>query len=243
MSRFPYLRLAFVVLLALSALGAAQTTSFAGPVIIGKKAETTTVKPEGKVKESTRTGPKAEKPVTRTKEAWKDKEVSKEFSKRSADPAKLKNLLRKDTLTKKSEATPNAYRPGGPRWARLLSGAAYPKGLAKPFSFPKFLPPRISMSSAIHILWGDTRGGGGHLWPGKPGKTPFPKDWSAGKILDTIGEIAADKSVREHIQKGDGRIVKEAVVEGVNVKVILEPPSKGGGVVTGHPTNLRRNGD
>lgn len=97
----------------------------------------------------------------------------------------------------------------------------------------------ISEARAQHILHGD-RTGGGHLWPGASGKSPFPKNWSENKILNEINTIASDASIPGRIQ-GNGRILKEATVDGINVRVVIDPPSRGGGVVTGFPTNVPRN--
>jgi hypothetical protein len=41
--------------------------------------------------------------------------------------------------------------------------------------------------------------------------------------------------------QANGRIVKEATVDGIAVLVVVESKSKGGGVVTGFPTNVSRN--
>ncbi|MCO6180759.1 EndoU domain-containing protein, partial [Ciceribacter sp. RN22] len=97
----------------------------------------------------------------------------------------------------------------------------------------------ISSARANHILYGDNTGGG-HLWPGGPGKSAFPQSWSATKVLEEIHSIAADPSITGRVQ-GNGRIVKEAMVDGVNIRVVVESPANGGGVVTGYPTNVPRN--
>jgi hypothetical protein len=97
----------------------------------------------------------------------------------------------------------------------------------------------ISETRANHILHGDGTGGG-HLWPGASGKSAFPQNWSSTKILDEINSIATNSSIPGRVQ-GNGRIVKEAIVDGINIRVVLDPPSKGGGVVTGFPTNVPRN--
>lgn len=97
----------------------------------------------------------------------------------------------------------------------------------------------ISDARADHILHGDGTGGG-HLWPGAPGKSTFPQSWSSTRVLDEINSIASDPLIPGRVQ-GNGRIVKEATIDGVNIRVVVEPPSKGGGVVTGFPTNVPRN--
>jgi filamentous hemagglutinin len=90
-----------------------------------------------------------------------------------------------------------------------------------------------------HILNGDATGGG-HLWPGGPGKSAFPADWSASQIMNTVSDIATDPTIPETVQS-NGRIVKEGTSNGVNIRVVIEPPSKGGGIVTAFPTNVPRN--
>ena len=87
-----------------------------------------------------------------------------------------------------------------------------------------------------HILYGDGTGGG-HLWPGLPGKSSFPKEWSKDRILREINEIAQDQTIIGKTQS-NGRIVKDKIIDGVNVRVVVEPAVKGGKVVTSFPTNL-----
>ena len=40
-----------------------------------------------------------------------------------------------------------------------------------------------------HILYGDETGGG-HLWPGLAGKTPFPEDWSGAQVMHAVSDVA-----------------------------------------------------
>jgi hypothetical protein len=94
-------------------------------------------------------------------------------------------------------------------------------------------------SRTNHILNGDATGGG-HLWPGAPGKSSFPQGWSENKIMNTVSDIATDPAIPEIVQS-NGRIVKNAIVDGVEIRVVLDPPSKGGGIVTAFPTNAPRN--
>jgi filamentous hemagglutinin len=90
-----------------------------------------------------------------------------------------------------------------------------------------------------HILAGDSTGGG-HQWPGGPGKSVFPENWSASKIMNTVSDIATDPSISETVQ-ASGRIVKNGSRDGIDIRVIIEPASKGGGIVTAFPTNVPRN--
>ncbi|MGU7771830.1 EndoU domain-containing protein [Burkholderia sp. MR1-5-21] len=96
-----------------------------------------------------------------------------------------------------------------------------------------------SPDRTIHILTGDATGGG-HLWPGSPGKSAFPESWSASKVMNAVSDIATDPLVSEAVQS-NGRIVKNGTIDGVNIRVVLESPSKGGGIVTAFPTNVPRN--
>nr|WKF57909.1 hypothetical protein HUO10_002403 [Paraburkholderia busanensis] len=90
-----------------------------------------------------------------------------------------------------------------------------------------------------HILTGDSTGGG-HQWPGGPGKSVFPENWSASKIMNTVSDIATDPSIPETVQ-ASGRIVKNGSRDGIDIRVVIEPASKGGGIVTAFPTNVPRN--
>jgi len=90
-----------------------------------------------------------------------------------------------------------------------------------------------------HILNGDATGGG-HLWPGVPGKSAFPENWSASEIMNAVSDIATDPSIPETVQS-NGRIVKDRMINGVNIRVVIESPNKGGGIVTAFPTNVPRN--
>ncbi|MDN7799811.1 EndoU domain-containing protein [Burkholderia vietnamiensis] len=90
-----------------------------------------------------------------------------------------------------------------------------------------------------HILNGDATGGG-HLWPGAPGKSAFPQSWSPSQIMNDVSDIATDPAIPETVQS-NGRIVKDGTRDGINIRVVIEPASKGGGIVTAFPTNVQRN--
>lgn len=90
-----------------------------------------------------------------------------------------------------------------------------------------------------HILYGDATGGG-HLWPGGGGKSPFPASWSSSKIMNVVSDIASNPCIPERVQ-ANGRIVKNKIVDGIDVKVVLEPKKSGGSIVTAFPTNVARN--
>ncbi|WP_408734304.1 EndoU domain-containing protein [Paraburkholderia bannensis] len=96
-----------------------------------------------------------------------------------------------------------------------------------------------SPDRTTHILTGDSTGGG-HQWPGGPGNSVFPENWSGSKIVETVSDIATDPSIPESVQ-ANGRIVKNGTRDGVDIRVVIEPASKGGGIVTAFPTNVPRN--
>ncbi|MGL5829078.1 MAG: EndoU domain-containing protein, partial [Angustibacter sp.] len=86
-----------------------------------------------------------------------------------------------------------------------------------------------------HILYGDATGGG-HLWPGLPGKTPFPRGWSADRVMHEISDVATDPNSTFKTGRGGSTIVT-GTRDGVAIRVIL----RNGDIVTGHPTNMPRN--
>ncbi|KPI03717.1 RHS repeat-associated core domain containing protein-containing protein [Actinobacteria bacterium OK074] len=101
----------------------------------------------------------------------------------------------------------------------------------------------IGGQEQFHIIHGD-RTGGGHKWPGQPGKTVFPRGWDTDKILDSVVDVATSpNSVRTqqtgragalYTRSGDpSRWKVEGVVNGVNIRVIYEPATDR--IVTGFP--------
>ncbi|SHG21356.1 EndoU nuclease [Jatrophihabitans endophyticus] len=90
----------------------------------------------------------------------------------------------------------------------------------------------VSDESRKHILDGDATGGG-HRWPGRPGKTPFPEHWTDDRIIDNVGEVVSSPTTRWHVQTGGGakytRSGKPAVWrawevrDGVRLRVVWEP--------------------
>ena len=109
-----------------------------------------------------------------------------------------------------------------------------------------------SQRGTEHILDGQppTRPGkgyrGGHRWPGLPGKTPFPRDWSDARIMNEVSDIACDPTLT-WVQKGGVpgastykssgnpvRFLIDATRDGAPITVIIEPG--GGGIITGFPT-------
>lgn len=104
----------------------------------------------------------------------------------------------------------------------------------------------MSDSSIIHILDGDATGGG-HLWPGEPGKTPFPETWDRDTIMHHVSDVATDPSLTWAQQNGvRGTLLTRAgnpatftVVgerAGIQIKVVLRPA--GEGIITAHPVGI-----
>ncbi|GLZ86015.1 hypothetical protein Pres01_20660 [Metapseudomonas resinovorans] len=94
-----------------------------------------------------------------------------------------------------------------------------------------------------HILLGDATGGG-HLWPGAPGKTAFPASWNGDKVMHNVSDLATDpkaswtqltgKPGAQFTTKGKPvRWAVEGVRDGVSIRVIVEP--HGEGVITAYP--------
>jgi filamentous hemagglutinin len=74
------------------------------------------------------------------------------------------------------------------------------------------------------ILTGDSTGGG-QQWPGGRGMSVFPENWSASKVMNTVSDIATDPSIPETAQ-ANIRIVKNASRDGIDIRVVIEPPVK-----------------
>jgi hypothetical protein len=117
------------------------------------------------------------------------------------------------------------YRPG----ADLDVPSPYDVDLASP-------------QRRTHILDGDATGGG-HRWPGLPGKTPFPQSWSDDQIMHNVSDIATDPSLTPNYTKGApgsdytraGDPSRYNVVgqrDGIDIKVVVEPA--GEGIITAH---------
>jgi hypothetical protein len=92
-----------------------------------------------------------------------------------------------------------------------------------------------SSSRTRHILQGD-RTGGGHLWPGRAGKTPFPHEWDADRVMHEISDIATDPAATVV-----GRQGRRTVLEGTRGAVRIRVVTDGRDIITGYPTNLPRN--
>ena len=80
-----------------------------------------------------------------------------------------------------------------------------------------------------HILDGDATGGG-HMWPDKPGKTPFPSDWRGDKIMDAISNVVTSPTSVVGSTHG-GRTAIFGVYDDVVIKVVTDWRD----IVTAHP--------
>lgn len=80
--------------------------------------------------------------------------------------------------------------------------------------------------------------GGGHLWPGNPGKTPFPQGWSGDKIMHEISDIATDPVAWQNAVPQGSRTVLTGTRGGVDIRVIVDTNT--GEIISGYPTNLPR---
>ncbi|WP_171016353.1 DUF637 domain-containing protein [Pseudomonas sp. F(2018)] len=123
--------------------------------------------------------------------------------------------------------------------AKWLLGRVGARGTPSPDDF-------INLASAQrtqHILLGDATGGG-HLWPGAPGKTAFPASWDGDKVMHHVSDLATDpkaswtqisgKPGAQFTLKGKPvRWAVEGVRDGINIRVIVEP--QGEGIITAYP--------
>ena len=94
---------------------------------------------------------------------------------------------------------------------------------------------RTSYNRIIHLLIGDHTGGG-HLYPGKRGKTPFPSNWGPNKIIQEVESVANDPLLewnKGRVIDGKQRYDVTGVRDGVFIKVAIEP--SGEGIITSHP--------
>lgn len=101
----------------------------------------------------------------------------------------------------------------------------------------------LSPEAKQHILYGDSPTQGGHLYPGNPGKTVFPQNWSADKVVHEIGDIATSPDTQWFAQTGTGGLYTNAgkparwaaweVRDGVRVRVVYEPAN--GKIITAFP--------
>jgi hypothetical protein len=106
--------------------------------------------------------------------------------------------------------------------------------------FPARPHPDVTITdqARTHILYGDERGGGHISGAGKPCKSEFPVDWTSKKIIENTLKIASNDNLNWR-QGRNGYYVSEEMIEGVNVRVVLDRERDH--VVTAYPTNVERN--
>ena len=88
-----------------------------------------------------------------------------------------------------------------------------------------------------HILDGDATGGGHRAGTGNPGKSEFPADWTDDRIMHEISDVATDPNAASRVSRG-GRVVSEGTRDGITIRTVVD---KDGEIITGYPTNVRRN--
>lgn len=97
---------------------------------------------------------------------------------------------------------------------------------------------KLSKSREIHILYGDSRGGGHLHGVGKPCKTEFPKEWDKTKVISTVKQIAANDNLSWE-QQTNGYFVTQQTVDDVRVRVVLDREMDD--IVTAYPLNGTKN--
>lgn len=98
-----------------------------------------------------------------------------------------------------------------------------------------------------HILNGELlsngKWGGGHMHPGKPGKTVYPQSWSGDKIMHETADIVTDPMISwerltgvtgDYTKSGKpARFKATGTRDGVTIEVVVEPA--GEGIITAYP--------
>jgi len=76
------------------------------------------------------------------------------------------------------------------------------------------------------------------VWPGQPGKSSFPRDWTADDVIAASLAVADDPTATRELREG-GRVKVTGHHRGVTLRVIL---GADGAIVTGYPVRVRRRG-
>lgn len=92
-------------------------------------------------------------------------------------------------------------------------------------------PSLLSPEAETHVLDGDSEGGEHAPGAGIPGKSEFPEDWSRGKILGEISDVATDPDSSTSNGR-EGTTVVVGTRDGVKIQVII---GSDGSIVTGYP--------
>jgi EndoU nuclease-like protein len=91
---------------------------------------------------------------------------------------------------------------------------------------------RVSASTRVHILVGDSRGGGRRFGTSR-GKSEFPRSWLDDDIIAAIEDVANDPaSIR--LTGRRGRIILIGMRKSISIMVVANPET--GFIVTGFPT-------
>lgn len=157
-----------------------------------------------------------------------------------------------------SDIPPSAWKSGegtfSPKSDKTVTNVEHPGGQYDGNSLPykdkvgtvtdgKDYTDILSPEAKQHILYGDSPTSGGHIFPGNPGKTTFPSNWTAEKIVHEIGDIATSPSTQWYAQTGTGGLytgkgdpakwVAYEVRDGVRLRVVYQPVT--GKVITAFP--------
>ncbi|MEM7477948.1 MAG: EndoU domain-containing protein, partial [Planctomycetota bacterium] len=91
----------------------------------------------------------------------------------------------------------------------------------------------LSDADLRHILYADGPKRGGHLWPARFDKTPFPKRWHTRKIDHAVTDIITDPSTQWYVQTGNGGVLTKKgdpaiwraweIRDGTRIRVAYEP--------------------
>lgn len=109
-----------------------------------------------------------------------------------------------------------------------------------PATMPRERPaPVLTTQGEQHLLYGDARGGGGHLHgANRPCKSEFPADWDAQEVISTVQRIAANDNLNWR-QQDNGYHVAEDMVDNIRVRIVLSQDRSR--IITAYPTNVTRN--
>jgi hypothetical protein len=80
---------------------------------------------------------------------------------------------------------------------------------------------RVTPERMVHILDGDSTGGGHRHGTGKPGKTEFPAGWNDEKITDALLDVARRPDQQPSHQKWNDRWVARGTRDDVEVVVVI----------------------
>jgi hypothetical protein len=108
---------------------------------------------------------------------------------------------------------------------------------------PKAVSKKIRVTPArrVHILDGDSTGGGHGPGRNIPGKSEFPASLKDDEIIDGITDIASDPKNYPGgtIPTGKKRVVIRGMVKTVETEIVVDTSKRQ--VVTGYPINVPRN--